>query len=39
VSLWLDIKIMVRTIKKLFTREGIDQEGYVSAEEFMGLEG
>jgi sugar transferase EpsL len=39
VSLWLDVKIMARTVAKIVTRDGIDQEGYVSAEEFMGSRG
>jgi len=38
LSLRLDLKIIAWTIIKTFTREGISQEGYVSAEEFMGVE-
>jgi lipopolysaccharide/colanic/teichoic acid biosynthesis glycosyltransferase len=36
VSLWLDVTIMARTVIKILRREGISQEGHVSAEEFMG---
>lgn len=35
-SLWLDIKILAMTFWKAITREGISQEGYATAEEFMG---
>ena len=35
-SLGLDLKIMATTLWKALQREGISQEGYVSAEEFMG---
>jgi sugar transferase EpsL len=35
-SLWLDIKILGLTFLKVLQREGISQEGYVSAEEFKG---
>lgn len=35
-SLWLDIKILIKTIKKVFTREGIDSPGFVSGQEFAG---
>jgi sugar transferase EpsL len=35
-SLWLDVKILVRTILKTLRREGISQEGHVTAPEFMG---
>jgi lipopolysaccharide/colanic/teichoic acid biosynthesis glycosyltransferase len=35
-SLALDIKIIALTIWKILKREGIDQEGYISAEEFLG---
>jgi sugar transferase EpsL len=35
-SLWLDIKILLKTFLKVIRREGISQEGHVSAEEFMG---
>jgi sugar transferase EpsL len=37
-SFWLDLKILVQTLLKVLRREGIDQPGYVSAEEFMGSE-
>jgi sugar transferase EpsL len=35
-SLWLDVKIIFMTIWKIFKREGINQEGHATAEEFMG---
>jgi sugar transferase EpsL len=35
-SFWLDIKILFLTIWKVFKREGINQPGHVTAEEFMG---
>jgi sugar transferase EpsL len=35
-SLALDIKIIALSIWKVLKREGIDQPGYISAEEFMG---
>ncbi len=35
-SLWLDIKILLKTFWKVLRREGINQSGHVSAEEFMG---
>jgi sugar transferase EpsL len=35
-SLWLDIKILLKTFGKAARREGISQLGHVSAEEFMG---
>lgn len=35
-SLFLDIKIIFLTIKKVFIREGISQEGNVTMEEFKG---
>ncbi len=35
-SLWLDVKILFATLWKALKREGISQEGYISAEEFMG---
>jgi undecaprenyl phosphate N,N'-diacetylbacillosamine 1-phosphate transferase len=36
VSLLLDLKIILLTIKKVFFREGISQEGHVSMEAFKG---
>src|SRR5690625_1660928 len=36
ISLWLDIKILFLTIKKVFVREGISQEGQATAEVFKG---
>jgi sugar transferase EpsL len=35
-SLGLDVKILLQTFWKVVRREGISQEGHVSAEEFMG---
>ena len=35
-SIWLDLKILFLTVWKVFQREGIDQPGYTSAEDFMG---
>ena len=35
-SFWLDLKIILITISKVFKREGISQAGFVSAEEFNG---
>jgi lipopolysaccharide/colanic/teichoic acid biosynthesis glycosyltransferase len=37
-SLILDLKILLSTLWKVLKREGISQEGYISAEEFMGTE-
>jgi len=36
VSFWLDIKILFLTIWKVLKREGINQEGYATAEKFKG---
>ena len=35
-SFWLDIRILLLTIWKVFKREGISQPGHATAEEFMG---
>jgi sugar transferase EpsL len=35
-SLWLDIKILAQTFLKVFKREGINQPGSATAEEFKG---
>lgn len=35
-SFWLDLKIIFRTAWKVVKREGISQDGYISAEEFNG---
>lgn len=35
-SLWLDVKIILITIKKVFIREGISQEGQATMEPFNG---
>lgn len=36
ISLWLDIKILFLTVKKVFIREGISQDGQATAEVFKG---
>ncbi|MFZ4262397.1 sugar transferase [Sphingobacterium sp. HJSM2_6] len=38
ISFKLDLKILFLTIKKVFIREGINQVGHVSSEEFKGNE-
>ncbi len=35
-SLWLDVKIIMKTIRKVFLREGISQSGHVTMPEFTG---
>jgi lipopolysaccharide/colanic/teichoic acid biosynthesis glycosyltransferase len=35
-SIRLDLKILLLTLWKVIQRQGIDQPGYISAEEFMG---
>jgi sugar transferase EpsL len=35
-SFWLDVRILFMTFMKVVRREGISQEGFVAAEEFMG---
>lgn len=35
-SFWLDIKILLLTVKKVFVREGISAEGHVTTEKFKG---
>jgi lipopolysaccharide/colanic/teichoic acid biosynthesis glycosyltransferase len=35
-SFWLDIKILMLTVKKVFVREGINAEGHVTIEPFKG---
>ncbi len=35
-TFWLDIKILFMTIGKVFSREGINQTGHATSEEFMG---
>lgn len=37
-NLWIDFKILLKSISLVFQREGITQEGHVSAEEFMGTD-
>ena len=36
ISFWLDVKIIFLTIKKVFVREGINQEGSATMEPFNG---
>jgi len=36
VSMWLDVRILSRTIVHVLKREGINQAGHVTAEEFTG---
>jgi len=36
VSFFLDLKIMLLTLKKVFKKEGISQAGYVGMEKFKG---
>ncbi len=36
ISLWLDIKILFLTVKKVFVREGISQDGQATMEVFKG---
>ena len=38
-SIWLDLKILMLTVVKVYRRDGISQEGQVTAEEFMGCNG
>lgn len=35
-SLWLDIKILLMTVKKVLVRDGIAADGHVTAEKFRG---
>ncbi|PMM56244.1 sugar transferase [Vibrio lentus] len=35
-SLWLDIKVLFLTVKKVFVKEGISADGHVTIEPFMG---
>ena len=37
-SVWLDVKVIFMTIKKVLYREGISQEGHETMEYFMGSE-
>ncbi len=37
-SFWLDLQILWRTVWKVFAREGINQAGQATAEEFLGSE-
>ena len=36
ISFWLDVKIIMLTIKKVFVREGINKEGNATTEAFNG---
>jgi lipopolysaccharide/colanic/teichoic acid biosynthesis glycosyltransferase len=36
-SLWFDLKILLLTVLKVVKRDGINQEGYATAAEFMGM--
>ena len=36
LSFWIDIKILFLTLKKVFVREGISQEGQATMEPFKG---
>ena len=36
ISFWLDMKILLLTVKKVFIREGITQDGHATSEEFKG---
>ncbi len=38
MSFWLDLKILALTVWKILKREGINQPGHATAEEFMGSE-
>lgn len=35
-NLWLDLKILFQTVWKVFLQDGISQEGYTGAQEFLG---
>lgn len=35
-SIWLDLRILLATVGKVLTREGISQPGHATAEEYMG---
>jgi lipopolysaccharide/colanic/teichoic acid biosynthesis glycosyltransferase len=35
-SFWLDVRILLFTLWKVITREGVSQPGHATAEEFMG---
>lgn len=37
-NIWIDIKILFKTVMSVFQREGITQEGHVTMTEFMGTE-
>ncbi|MCX8804483.1 sugar transferase [Vibrio parahaemolyticus] len=37
-TLWLDIKILVMTVKKVFLKEGISADGHITIEPFKGSE-
>jgi lipopolysaccharide/colanic/teichoic acid biosynthesis glycosyltransferase len=35
-SLWLDFKILLKTVAKVFQRDGVSQDGHVTMEPFRG---
>ena len=35
-SMWLDLKILLLTVKKVFIRDGINADGHVTIEPFKG---
>lgn len=35
-TIWLDLRILWMTVKQVFAREGISQEGHVTTEKFIG---
>ena len=37
-TVWLDIKILFKTVMAVFQREGVTEEGFVTMTEFMGTE-
>ena len=37
-NLWIDMKILFKTVMSVFQREGISQQGHVTMTEFMGTE-
>ena len=37
-SMWLDLKIIILTLSKILKREGINQQGHATAEEFKGIQ-
>jgi lipopolysaccharide/colanic/teichoic acid biosynthesis glycosyltransferase len=39
ISLWLDLRILARTVWQVFAGRGITQPGHATAQEFRGAEG